>query len=158
MQGGAGPLGRKMRIDREHLRCRIPLETEHAAPRCVVDQLGTGLGKVSEGSADVVDLVRDVVHSGASLREETAHRGVRLERSQQLEPAVAHPDRRRLDALLLDARSVLEPSPEQALIGVERAVEILDRETDMVHGAGRVHVAIVCERLETGCALPLLLS
>lgn len=43
---------------------------------------------------------------------------------------------------------MLESSSEKALVGVEGAVEILDGKTDMVDGAGRIHVAIVCERLE----------
>jgi hypothetical protein len=44
---------------------------------------------------------------------------------------------------------VLEPSAEESLVRVERAVEILDRETHVVHRARRLHVAIVCERLAT---------
>ncbi len=60
---------------------------------------------------------------------------------------VADADGRRLDALLLHARAVLEPRAEQALVRVEGAVEILDRETDVVHRAGRLHLAIVFERL-----------
>ena len=77
-------------------------EAEHAAPRSVVDQLGTCLGKVREGRADVGDFVRNVVHPGASLRKEAAHRRVLVERAEQLEPALAHADGRSLDTLLLD--------------------------------------------------------
>jgi hypothetical protein len=123
------------------------LEAEHALPRRLVDQLGTGIREMRERGADVVDLVRDVVHPGAALREEAADRGVGAERAQELEPALADPDRRGLHALLLDPRAMLEPGAEEAFVGVERAVEILDRETDMVHRAGRVHAAIVFERL-----------
>ena len=68
-------------------------------------------------------------------------------RAQKLEPALADADRRRLDALLLDARAMLEPRAEQALVRVERAVEVLDRETDVMHRAGLLHWAIVFERL-----------
>src|SRR5262249_46190802 len=39
------------------------------------------------------------------------------------------------------------PCAEEAFIGIERAVEVLDRETDVMHRAGRLHVAIVFERL-----------
>jgi len=42
---------------------------------------------------------------------------------------------------------VLEPGSEEALVRVERPVEILDGETDVVNRFGRLHVAIVCERL-----------
>ena len=79
------------------------LEAEHAAPRRIVDQLGARLGKVRERRADVGDLVRNVVHPGASLRKEAAYRRVLVERTEQLEPALAHPDGRSLDTLLLDA-------------------------------------------------------
>jgi hypothetical protein len=123
------------------------LEAEHAVPRRLVDQLRTGLGQVRQCGADVVDLVRDVMHAGAPLRQEAAHRRVLGERSEQLEPALADADRGGLDALLLDARTLLEPGAEEALVRVERAVEILDRETDMMDRARRLHPAIVCERL-----------
>jgi hypothetical protein len=126
------------------------LEAEHAAPRRVVDQLGTRLGEVCEGRADVGHLVRDVVHPGTPLREEAAHRRVLVERTEQLEPALAHANGCCLDSLLVDARAVLEPGAEEPLVRVEGTVEILDRETDMVHRAGRVHGPIVCERLAAG--------
>src|SRR2546423_14673602 len=56
---------------------------------------------------------------------------------------------------------MLEPCAEEALVGVERAVEILDRETHVVDGARRFHVAIVFERLAAtmrGTALALVLT
>jgi hypothetical protein len=123
------------------------LEAEHTAARRIVDQLGARVREMGEGGADVGDLVRDVVHSRAALREEAADGRVLAERAQQLEPALTDPDGRGLDALLLDARAVLELRPEETLVRVERAVEILDRETDVVHRARRLHVAIVFERL-----------
>src|SRR5512146_339252 len=58
------------------------LEAEHASPRRVVDQLCPFLGEVRERRADVVDLVRDVMHPRASLVEEPADRSVLVERSQ----------------------------------------------------------------------------
>ena len=134
------------------------LEAEHALPRRVVDQLGPFLREVRERRADVVDLVRDVMHPRASLGEEPADRSVVVERSQELEPALADADGRRLDPLLLDARPVLERGTEEALVRVERSVEILDRKTDVMHRAGRVHRPIVCERLVAVCVLPALLS
>src|SRR5207248_3245367 len=127
------------------------LEAEHAVPRRLVDQLGARLREVRKGSADVLDLVGNVVHPGPALRQETADRRVLAERAQKLEPALADADGRSLDALRLHTRALLEPCAEEALVRIERAVEILDRETDMVHGAGhragRLHVAIVFERL-----------
>ena len=115
------------------------LEPEHPAARRLVDELRARVGEVGERSANVVNLVRDVVHPGAALREEAADRRVLAKRGQKLEPALADADGRRLDALLLHARAMLEPRAEEALVRVERAVEILDRETDVMHGARRLH-------------------
>ena len=113
-------------------------EAEHTAARSLVDQLGAGLGEMRERRADVGDLVRDVMHPRAAGREEAADRRVVTERTQKLEPALADPDGGRLDPLLLDAHAVLEPRAEEALVRVERAVEILDRQADVVHRAGRL--------------------
>ena len=123
------------------------LEAEHAAPRRLVDELGTRCREVGEGSADVLDLVRDVVHSGAALRQEAADGRVLVERAEELEAALSDPDGRGFDALLLHTRALLEPRPEEPLVGVERAVEILDREPHVMHRVRRLHEAIVFERL-----------
>lgn len=123
------------------------LETEHAPPRCLVDQLRALVREMSEGRPDVVDLVSDVVHSRASLCEEAADRGVLAERAEQLEPALPDSDRRCLDALLLDEGALLEPRPEEALVRVQRPVEILHGEAHVMHRARRLHLAIVFERL-----------
>ena len=131
-------------------------ETEHTAARRLVDQLGARVRQLREGGANVVDLVRDVVHPGAALREEATDGRVLAERAQQLEPTRADADERGLDALLLHARALLEPCAEQALVRIERAVEILDRETDVMHRAGRLHVAIVFERLAATMRAPAL--
>jgi hypothetical protein len=116
------------------------LETEHAAPRRLVDQLGTRFRQMSERGAEVLDLVRHVMHSRAALREETADRRVFTERAQQLEPTLPDADGRRLDSLLLHPRAMLQSRAEEPLVRVERAVEILDGETDVMHGARRLHV------------------
>ncbi len=79
------------------------LEAEHALPRRLVDQLRARLRKVRKSRADVGDLVRDMVHSRASLGEEATDRSVLAERPEQLEPALSHADGGRLDPLLLDA-------------------------------------------------------
>jgi hypothetical protein len=123
------------------------LETEHAPPRCLVDQLRALVREMSEGRPDVVHLVSDVVHSRASLCEEAADRGVLAERAEQLEPALPDSDRRCLDALLLDEGALLEPRPEEALVRVQRPVEILHGEAHVMHRARRLHLAIVFERL-----------
>jgi hypothetical protein len=123
------------------------LETEHAPTRRLVDQLGSGVREMREGGADVIDLVGDVVHARAAPGEEPTHGRLVAERAEQLESALPDADGRGLDPLLLDAGALLEPRAEQPLVRVECVVEILDGETDMVHGARRVHSAIVFERL-----------
>lgn len=124
------------------------LEAEHSTPRRLVDQLRTRIREMREGSTNVVDLVRDVVHARAAVGEEPADGRVFAERAQELEPARSDADRRSLDSLLLDTRPVLESGAEQALVGSERAVQVLDRETDVMYRARRLHPpAIVFERL-----------
>ena len=123
------------------------LEPEHAASGRLVDQLGAGVGEVRKGGADVRYLVRDVMHPRAALREEAADGRVLVERAEQLEPALSDTDERGLDALLLHARAVLDPGTEEALVGVERTVEILDCKPDVMDRARRHHAAIVFERL-----------
>jgi hypothetical protein len=101
------------------------------------------------------------VHPRAALREEAADRRVLAERAEQLQPALADADGRRLDALLLDARAMLDPGAEQPLVGAERTVEILDGKADVMHRAGPLHAAIVFERLEAtmrACAFALVLT
>ena len=137
------------------------LEAEHAAPRSLVDQLGTRVREIDEGGADIADLVRNVVHPGAALREEAADGRVLAQGAQQLEAALADADGCRLDTLLVHARTMLEPRTEEALVGVERAVEILDGQTHVMDGARCLHVAIVFERLAAtmrATALALLLT
>ena len=64
------------------------LKPEHTATRRVVDQLGAGVREMGKGGTDVGDLVRDVVHTRAALREKAADGCVLAERAQQLEPAL----------------------------------------------------------------------
>lgn len=111
------------------------LEAEHSAPRRRVDQLGALRGQPRERAGDIVDLVGDVVHSRAALREEPADRGVGAERREKLDAAVAETHRRRLDALLLDALPVLQPAPEEALVRRHGDVEVLDGDADVMNSA-----------------------
>jgi hypothetical protein len=69
----------------------------------------------------------------------------------------ADADRRSLHALFLDSRAMLEPGAEEALVRVERAVEILDGKTDLVHRVVRVHGAMVFERLTATMRASLLI-
>jgi len=108
------------------------LEPEHALSRLGVDQLGTPRGELGERYADVVDLVGDVVHAGAALREEPSDRRVLAERRQQLDAAGADAQGGRLDALLLDPGPMLEPAAEEPLVRPHRLVQVGDRHADVV--------------------------
>jgi hypothetical protein len=110
------------------------LEPEHPVTRPDVDQLNALLRKVRERSLDIGDLVSDVVHPFAALREEAADRSVVTERCKQLDPAVADPHRRRFDSLLLDALAMLQPTPEEPFVRRHGGVQIRDRDADVVNG------------------------
>lgn len=111
------------------------LQTEQALPGLGVDQLRAGRLQLRERGGDVVYLVGDVMHPGAPLCEEPADRRVLREGGQELDPVVPHPHRRGLDPLCLDPGAVLEPAPEQALVGLHRLVEVRHRNADVVDAA-----------------------
>ena len=121
------------------------LEAEEALARLGVDQLGARVREPAELGADVLDLVGDVVHAGTALREDAADGRVRDERREQLDPAGADEDGRRLDALVLDAGPVLELGAEEALVGRERLVQVVDGDAEMVDAAGD-HGPMLTER------------
>src|SRR5689334_25405570 len=72
------------------------LEAEEPAPRPLVNQLRPLCLELVDGGADVLDLVRDVVHAGAAFGEELPHRRVVAEGGEQLDPAGSDPERGRL--------------------------------------------------------------
>ena len=108
------------------------LEAEQALARLRVDQLGTLPRETGERRPNVVDLVGDVVHAGAPLREELPDRRVVAERRQELDSAVAEAHRRRLDALVLHAGAMLERAAEEALVRTNGLVEVRDGNADVV--------------------------
>ena len=112
------------------------LETEEPRPRLLVDQLRALVGEVSELAAQVADLVRDVVHAGAALREKPADGRVVAERREELEATVPDAHRGRLHALIGHGGAVLDGRAEEALVRVHRCVEIVDRDTEVVNRAG----------------------
>lgn len=114
------------------------LEPEHSLSRLGVDQLGAGVREPCERGVDVGHLVRDVVHARPALREEPADRRVVAECGQELDAALADPDRRGLDALLLDAGTLLEPAAEQPLVRPHGLVQVDDGNSDVMDPA-RLH-------------------
>jgi len=116
------------------------LETEHPLSRHLVDQLGAARGELGDRGSYVCNLIRDVMHARAPGREKPSDRRIVAERREQLDPALAHADRRRLDSLLVDARPMLEAAAKQALVRTHRLVEVHDCEADMVNPS-RFHVS-----------------
>jgi hypothetical protein len=81
-----------------------------------------------------------VVQARASLGEELAHCGVGTERLEQLDVAVADIEQDSLDALLGDRLAVNERHPEHVAVALERFVDVVDGDADVVdrgqHAAG----------------------
>src|SRR5581483_6161153 len=105
------------------------LEPEQPDARALVDQLRAGGAQAVELGADVGDGECDMVHARASPGEEAADRRVRPE---QLDAALPDPERRRLDALLLDPLAMLDRRAEERGPALDRDVEVVDRDSEMV--------------------------
>ena len=116
------------------------LQAEEAFVRLGVDQLRAFLAQLVERGADVVDLIRDVMHAGPPLGEEAADRRVVATRRDELEPAGAHEHRRGLDALVGHERTVLDLRAEETPVRIDRFVEVADGDAEMMNAA-RVHAA-----------------
>ncbi len=82
--------------------------------------------------ADVLGLERDVMDARPALRQELADRCICPERSKELDPRLADPQRCRLDALVVDALAVLQRRAEQRRPADDRRVEVVDRNPDVV--------------------------
>ena len=109
------------------------LEPEQPTAGLVVDQLGPLLGEIGERCANVVHLVREVVHSRAAVREEASDRRVGPECREKLDAALADADRCCFDPLRFDALTMLEPAAEQALVRRDRLVEVRHRDPDVMN-------------------------
>jgi hypothetical protein len=111
------------------------LEAEQARPRLLVDELGAAGRKPLELGPDVVNFEGDVMHAGPAVREELADRCFRAERSEQLDPPGADPQRGGLDSLVGHGLTMLELGTEKPLVGLDRRVQVGDRDADMVDPA-----------------------
>ena len=111
-----------------------------ADPRLAVDQLEPGAGELLQGRVDVVDRVGDVMQPGALAGEERADRGVGAKRAQQLHMPVPDVEQDRLDPLRLDRLAVRQGHLEARRVELERRVDVLDGDADVVdlaeHSAG----------------------
>jgi hypothetical protein len=104
-----------------------------AGPGLRVDHLGTAGRKLLEGGGDVADADADVVHAGPATLEKTPHVRVFLERGDELDPAASEAEVGRFHALLLEPPAHLDLGAEERSVRRHRRVEILDRESDVVH-------------------------
>jgi hypothetical protein len=108
------------------------LEPEQPFAWTRVDQLDPIRLQTSELAGQVADRERDVVHAGATFGHEPADGCVRPQCEQELDAAVADAERCGLDALGGNDGAVLDGGPEQERVRLDRSVEVLDRDADVM--------------------------
>jgi len=114
------------------------LEPEETAVRLLVDQLDSLRGEPFQLAPKIADLVGDVMHSGPAAGKELADRRLLAQRREQLDAACSYAHGGRFDTLLGNRVAMLDLGAEEALIRVDRVVEILDGDSDMMDPL-RVH-------------------
>jgi hypothetical protein len=77
------------------------------------------------------------MHARPALREKPADRRVVTKSRQKLDPVVTDADRRRFDALSVDAGAMLESTAEKTLVCTHRLVEIRDSDPDVTRAVRR---------------------
>lgn len=127
------------------------LQPEHPLPRLAVDQLGASCGELGDSGPHVFHLVRNVMHARPTCREKLPDRRIVAKRRQELDPAFADADRRRLDTLILDAGTMLQTTAKETLVRPHRLVEVDDCNADMVNSP-RLHVSDATPRWKEGVA------
>jgi len=113
------------------------LVTEDPSPRPLVHELGAGGGKARQLLRDVVDLDREVVHPGAPLGQELPHRRFGPTGGEELDPAAADPEERNVETVVVEPLPMLDLGPEEAAVRLDRGLEILDGDPDVVDPARR---------------------
>ena len=114
------------------------LEPEEAAVRLLVDQLDSLRGEPFQLAPKIADLVGHVMHSGPAAGKELANGRLLAERCEQLDATLADAHRSRFDTLLDNRVAMLDLGAEEAPIRVDRVVEILNGDSDMMNPL-RVH-------------------
>jgi hypothetical protein len=82
---------------------------------------------------NVIGAVGHMMQSGAVAIDKTAHRGIRCERTQQLDVALADPEQYRLDPLVLEGLPVLDRHSEALRVERHCLVEIVDGHTHVIN-------------------------
>src|SRR4051794_29457840 len=103
-----------------------------AGPGLLVDEAQARGLQPLELSVDVRRLVGDVVQARALLGQELPDRRVLAERREELDVVLADVEQHGLDALGLDGLAVDELDREVALVELERGVEVLDGDADVI--------------------------
>jgi hypothetical protein len=113
------------------------LAAEDAPPRPLVDEGGPFGRQTGELEPDVVDLEGDVMHAGTALGEKLPDRSIRPVRGEQLASAVADPEERDVGSLLVNRFAQLDLGSEEPPIRLDRVLEIVDRDADVMEAAYR---------------------
>src|SRR5260370_21136393 len=101
----------------------------------LIKELGArGPGLLQRG-AHVIGGVGDVMDRLTSIPEELFHFRLRIERGDQLDPALPDRDDRDLDALALETLASDRSQSQAALVDPNRLVEITDGDPNMVDSA-----------------------
>ena len=114
------------------------LEPEETPVWLVVDELDTLRGEAFQLTSKIAHRVRDVMHARSASGEELADRRLLAERREELDATLTDAHRRRFDTLLGNRVAMLHLGAEQPPIRVDRVVEILDGDSEMVNPL-RVH-------------------
>jgi hypothetical protein len=108
------------------------LEPEEPVPRLAVDELRARGLELVEGRQEVVRGESDVMHARPPAREEAPDGRVVAGRAHELDTPLADEHRRRLDALVAERLAMLEASLEEALVRLDRLVEIGHGDAEVV--------------------------
>jgi hypothetical protein len=100
-----------------------------------IEDLRTLGSELVDRRGDIADGDADVVHPGPAAGEKAPDVGVRPERRDELDATVAQAEIDGLDALGLQPVAELDLRTEERPVRLHGRVEILDRESDVVHGA-----------------------
>jgi hypothetical protein len=114
------------------------LEAEEAATRLRIDQLRPARGDVRQGGAEIIDLKCNVMHTRPSLGEEPADGRLFPERSEELDATLPDAEGGGFDTLVLDRLTVLERGAEEADVGRDRLIQVVNRNAKVMDPA-RLH-------------------
>src|SRR5947208_3013630 len=113
-----------------------------SAPGLMVNRPQATLLAELERSGDVLAAVRGVVDAGSALCDEPPHRRVVAQRREQLDVRIPDAEKRRLHPLLRDGPAMLERHLEELAVQLDRRIEVLDRDADVVDALEHTSAAV----------------